>query len=151
MDQKVLLEKILSEKVLDEYRSKDLYLDNLVASLEESLDSWQSIKGIYVSDQLARASKIERIFQRRLATVPKENLASTFDEQMQIRELKNALAQFVEYLKLNSLADIATVIFNCNEFHYEVKCGILDEKIHVICVLKGNAIPEELLHNSAST
>jgi hypothetical protein len=148
MDQKVLLETILSEKVLDKYRSRDLQLDDLITDLEKSLDRWQSIKNIYVSNQIVRASKIVSIFQRRLATIPKESLESTFDEQIQVRELKNATAQFVDFLKSNPLADIATVIFNCDKFHYDVKCGILHKEFRVICVFKGKPIPEELLQDS---
>ncbi len=145
MDQKVLLKHILSVRALDEYRSKDSYLDNLITILDKSMDQWQSVKGVYISNQVIHASKIEPIFRRRLATIPKESNVSTLDEKIQFRELKTALEKFVDYLKSNPLADIVTVTINCDRFHYDIKCGIADESPEVICVIKGPVIPENLL------
>jgi hypothetical protein len=145
MDAKVILEHIISVKALDEYRSLDSCLDSLIVSLAKSFNEWQSLKNIYVSNQTVRASKIEPIFQRRLLSIPDEKHFSDHDEQIQTKQLKNSTTQFVNYLKLHPDAEITFATFNCDKYSYDVQCGILDQKLDVICVIKGKPIPEELL------
>lgn len=145
MDGISILKNIISSGILDEYRSNDPDLSGLIESLGKSFSQWQSLKKIYISNQTVRASKIEPSFQRRFRTIPDAKQISDPDERRLTKELKISLERFLKYLNLHPEVEITFATFNCDRYSYDVKCGIVDQKLDVICVLKGGHVPEDLL------
>jgi hypothetical protein len=45
-------------------------------------------------------------------------------------------------------SQIYNVTFNCQTGHYGVRFARIDDQIHVICVMTGGHIPDELLGDS---
>ncbi len=56
-----------------------------------------------------------------------------------------ATQQLVSFLEEYPDSEIHNVTFNCPTQHYGVRCGQIDNDIHVICVMTGGHIPNELL------
>ena len=56
-----------------------------------------------------------------------------------------ATQQLVSFLEEHPDSEIHNVMFNCPTQHYGVRCGQVDDDIHVICVMTGGHIPNELL------
>ena len=149
MNDKKILKNILSAKVLEKYFSQDQYLEKLIDKLENLLDDWKSINDIYVGNKTINAAKIEAVFRTRLKLlIETETTNIGIDELNRLTELRSATSVFVDYLNSHPDAEIISVIFNCDKYHYRVKCGILNQKIDVICVLKGGRIPENILQGN---
>jgi len=60
----------------------------------------------------------------------------------------NATKQLVDFLEQHPDSQISNVTFNCQTQHYGVRCGLIDNQLHVICVMTGGHIPNELLGKS---
>ena len=56
-----------------------------------------------------------------------------------------ATKQLVDFLEQHPESQISNVTFNCQSRHYGVRCGLIDNQLHVICVMTGGHIPDELL------
>jgi hypothetical protein len=56
-----------------------------------------------------------------------------------------ATQQLVSFLEEYPESEIHNVTFNCPTQHYGVRCGQVDDDIHVICVMTGGHIPDEIL------
>jgi hypothetical protein len=61
-----------------------------------------------------------------------------------------ATQQLVSFLEEHPESEIHNVTFNCPTQHYGVRCGVIDDQLHVICVMTGGHIPNELLGESAT-
>lgn len=145
MDGSLILEHIVSSGILDDYRLRDSDLDGLIARLSKSLSNWQGFRNIYVSDQNVPAAKIEPTFERRLRTMPDQKQLSNPDEKLHFQQLRSSLIQFLKYLGSHPQVEITFATFNCARHSYDVQCGIIDQKVDVVCVLEGPHIPDELL------
>jgi len=60
-----------------------------------------------------------------------------------------AMKQLVVFLEQHPDSQIGNVTFNCPTQHYGVRCGMIDNQLHVICVITGGHIPDHLLGESA--
>jgi len=137
-----ILAFVVSSGVLDEYRLKDAYLDKLIGIVSESPESWQTCTDIAVSSSPpVPASQIERIFRRRLKSVPDEP-----DTEL----LKVATTRLIDYCAAHPDAGIDEVTFNCPERSYSVFYGQVDERLDVICVMVGKHIPAYALKRGQS-
>ena len=58
---------------------------------------------------------------------------------------RKATQQLVDFLEQYPDSQISNVTFNCPTRHYGVRCGVVDNQLHVICVMTGEHIPNELL------
>ena len=58
---------------------------------------------------------------------------------------RKATQQLVDFLEQYPDSQIYNVTFNCPTRHYGVRCGVIDNQLHVICVMTGGHIPDELI------
>ena len=59
-----------------------------------------------------------------------------------------ATKQLVAFMEEHPDGLIHNVAFNCPNQHYGVRCGWVNDQIHVICVMTGGHIPDGLLGES---
>ena len=132
-----ILAFVVSSGVLDEYRSKDACLDELINVVSESPNVWQTRLDIDVtSPHSLPALHFERIARRRLALIPDEPGAEP---------LRVATTRLIDYCAAHPDAVICGVTFNCLEHSYSVRCGQLNERLDIVCVTVGKHIPEYAL------
>ena len=131
---------VVSAGILDEYKSKDECLSNLVSIASKSPECWQSREDISIGKQLVPAPQIERTYRIRLGHVPKEEQLIG-EEQMRVRQLKIAAQQLIDYCASNPDASITAVLFNCSQYSYDVFCGIVNQRLDAICVIVGKPVP----------
>lgn len=128
---------VVSSGILDEYRSKDACLDELIRVASESPNIWQTRLDIaVVSPPPPLASHVGPITRRRLAFIPDEPGAEP---------LRVATTRLVDYCAAHPDAGIWGVGFNCPEHSYDVFCGQVNERLDAICVTVGKHIPEYAL------
>jgi hypothetical protein len=86
----------------------------------------------------------KKIFERRA----KIKLIDDADEisKTNAAALQKVLTFIEKYPKNN----ILTVTFNCNNEHFTVWCGLLDNFIEALCVMKGGHIPDYAFEVSES-
>ncbi len=63
---------------------------------------------------------------------------------------RKATEELVDFLEQYPDSQISNITFNCSTRHYGVRCGLIDNQLHVICVMTGAHIPDELLGESIS-
>ena len=86
--------------------------------------------------------------------VPAKELAPTLKRRLGVMAAKNishnldATRQLVAFMEKHPDSQIYNVTFNCKTGHYGVRCGLVDNQMHVICVMTGGHIPDELLGES---
>ena len=71
---------------------------------------------------------------------------------MAIRKISHnleATKRLVAFMEEHPDSQIHNVTFNCPTQHYGVRCGVINNRLHVICVMIGGHIPDELLGESA--
>ncbi len=61
-----------------------------------------------------------------------------------------ATKQLISFGEKNPEGEIYDVTFNCEKQSYGVCCGQTEDQLHVICVLTGQHIPDELFGDSTS-
>lgn len=59
-----------------------------------------------------------------------------------------ATKQLVAFMEEHPESQIHNVTFNSLTRHYGVRCGVAENQLHVICVMTGGHIPDELLGES---
>jgi hypothetical protein len=59
-----------------------------------------------------------------------------------------ATKQLVAFMEEYPDSLIYNITFNCQTGHYGVRCGQIDDRLHVICVMTGGHIPDALLGES---
>jgi len=82
---------------------------------------------------------------------PAKELAPTLKRRLEVMVTKNishnleATKQLVAFMEKQPDSLIYNVTFNCQTGHYGVRCGQIDNQLHVICVMTGGHIPDHLL------
>jgi hypothetical protein len=85
---------------------------------------------------------------------PAEELAPTLKRRLDVMAAKNishnreATKRLVAFMEEHPDSEIYNVTFNCPTRHYGVRCGLVNDQLHVICVMTGGHIPDELLGES---
>ena len=85
---------------------------------------------------------------------PAEELAAPLKRRLGIMTAKNishnleATKQLVAFMEEHPDSQIYNVTFNCPTQHYGVRCGLAENQLHVICVMTGGHIPDELVGES---
>ena len=85
---------------------------------------------------------------------PAEELAPALKRRLDVMAAKNishnleATKQLVAFMEEHPDSQIYNVTFNCPKQHYGVRCGLTDHQLHVICVMTGGHISDELLGES---
>jgi hypothetical protein len=121
---------ILSSKILDPYLKRDPDLAELIKSPNHP--------DIHYFKDPAPAKEIMPILKRRLDVMVVKNISHNFE----------ATKQLVAFMEEHPDSRIYNVTFNCQKQHYGVRCGLIDNQLHVICVMTGGHIPDELLGES---
>jgi hypothetical protein len=117
----------------------------LVPYLERDSDLAELIKDsnhphIHYFKESAPAKEIVPQLKRRLEVMVVKNISHNLE----------ATKQLVAFMEEHPDSRIHNVTFNCPARHYGVRCGWIDHQLHVICVMTGGHIPDELLGASVS-
>ena len=85
---------------------------------------------------------------------PAKELAPTLKRRLNMMTAKHishnleATKELVAFMEEHPDSQIHNVTFNCSTQHYGVRSGLVDNQIHVVCVMTGGHIPDELLGDS---
>ena len=134
------MDKISKEEFFSAIRSSAI----LVPYLEQNPDLAELLESprhpdIHYYENYALAKDLLPALKRRLDHMASRNI----DPNLQ------ATKQLVEFMEQHPDSQIGNVTFNCPTRHYGVRCGLIDDQIHVICVMTGGHIPDEYLGESA--
>jgi len=123
---------ILSSNILVPYLERDSELAELI--------QFPNHPNIHYFESPAPAKEIALTLKRRLDVMVAKNIAHNLE----------ATKQLVAFMEEHPDSQIYNVTFNCQKQHYGVRCGLVDNQLHVICVMTGGHIPDELLGESFS-
>lgn len=134
------MDKISKEEFFSAIRSSAI----LVPYLEQNPDLAELLESpahpdIHYFGNYALAKELLPALKRRLDHMVSRNI----DPNLQ------AMKQLVAFMEQHLDSQICNVTFNCPTQHYGVRCALVDDQIHVICVITGGHIPDELLGESA--
>ena len=90
---------------------------------------------IHYFDRSAPARELIPTLRKRLAVMAAKNISHNLEGTQQL----------VAFLEEHPDSQIYNVTFNCPTQHYGVRCAQIDNQLHVICVMTGGHIPDELL------
>jgi len=93
---------------------------------------------IHYFENPAPAKELMSVLPRRLAMMTVKKITHNLE----------ATKQLVAFMTEHPECQIYNVTFNCTTQHYGVRCALLDQQVHVICVMTGGHIPDELLGES---
>ena len=122
---------ILSSKILVPYLEQNPDLANLLESPHHP--------DIHYFENYALAKELLPALKQRLDQMASRNMGPNLQ----------AMKQLVAFLEQYPDSQIGNVTFNCPTAHYGVRCGMIDDQLHVICVMTGGHIPDHLLGESA--
>jgi hypothetical protein len=126
-----LFSAILSSNILVPYLERDSDLAELIKSLDHP--------DIHYFENPAPAKELAPTLKRRLDVMASKNISHN----------REATKQLVAFMEKHPESQIYNVTFNCRTQHYGVRCGLIDDQLHVICVMTGGHIPDALLGESA--
>lgn len=118
---------IISSNILVPY----LQLDSDLAELIK----FPNHPNIHYFDTSASAKELAPTLRHRLNVMVAKNISHNLE----------ATKQLVAFMEEYPESQIYNVTFNCQTKHYGVRCGWIDNQLHVICVMTGGHIPDELL------
>ena len=121
---------ILASGILDSYIEKDPSLAEMVKSPEHP--------DIHYYETYAIANQLMPALKQRLNVMASKNIDHNLE----------ATKKVVAFMEEHPQAQIGNVTFNAPTQHYGVRCGIVDQQLHVICVMTGGHIPNDLLGES---
>jgi len=121
---------ILSSTILDPYLERDPDLAELI-KLPDHPD-------IHYFETPAPAKALAPTLKRRLGIMAAKNISHNFE----------GTKQLVAFMEEHPESQIYNVTFNCRAQHYGVRCGLTENQLHVICVMTGGHIPDDLLGES---
>jgi hypothetical protein len=115
----------------------------LVPYVEQNSDLAELIKvpnhaNIHYFENPSPAKEIAPSLKRRLEVMAARNISHNVE----------ATRQLVAFMEEHPDSEIYNVTFNCPTQHYSVRCALIDHQVHVICVMTGGHIPDELLGES---
>jgi hypothetical protein len=121
---------ILASHILSPYLEHDPELAALIQSPD--------YPDIHYFEKPAPAREIAPTLKRRLAVMAAKNITHNLE----------ATKQLVAFMEEHPESQIYNVTFNCQTAHYGVRSAQVDDQIHVICVMTGGRIPDNLLGDS---
>jgi hypothetical protein len=121
---------ILSSNILVPYMEQDPELAELIHSPNHP--------DIHYFERPAPAKEIAPTLKRRLSLMAAKRISHNLE----------ATKQLVAFMEAHPDSQIYNVTFNCPTGHYGVRFARIDDQIHVICVMTGGHIPDELLGDS---
>jgi hypothetical protein len=121
---------ILSSNILVPYLERDPNLADLI--------KFPNHPDIHYFQTPSPAKEIAPTLKRRLDVLLAKNISHNLE----------ATKQLVAFMEEHPDSLIYNVTFNCQTQHYGVRCGLIDNQMHVICVMTGGHIPDALLGES---
>jgi hypothetical protein len=118
---------ILSSNILDPYLEQNSDLAELIKSPNHP--------DIHYFENSTPAKEIAPPLKRRLEVMVAKNISHNLE----------ATKQLVAFMEEHPDSQIFNVTFNCPTQHYGVRCGLIDNQLHVICVMTGGHISDGLL------
>ena len=130
------MDKISNQELFSAILSSNI----LAPLLEQNSELAELIKvpnhpDIHYFENPAPASELMPVLTRRLAMMTVKKITHNLE----------ATQQLVAFMTKHPESEIHNVTFNCSTQHYGVRCALLDHQVHVICVMTGGHIPDELL------
>lgn len=128
----------------EEFFSAILASKILVPYLEQNSDLAEMIKfpahpDIHYYERPAPANELAPTLKRRLAVMAAKDISHNLE----------GTKQLVAFIEEHPDSLIYNVTFNSRTGHYGVRCGRINDELHVICVMTGGHIPDELLGEPA--
>jgi hypothetical protein len=121
---------ILSSRILVPYLEQNTELAELLESPDHP--------NIRYFENPAPAAELAPALRHRLSVMLTKNIAHNLE----------ATKQLVAFMEAHPDSQIHNVTFNCRTQHYGVRCARIGDQVHVICVMTGGHIPDELLGES---
>jgi hypothetical protein len=121
---------ILSSHILDPYLEGDPDLEDLIRFPDHP--------DIHYFANPAPAKELILPLKRRLAVMAAKAISHNLE----------ATRQLVAFMEEHPDSQIHNVTFNCQRGHYGVRCSKVEDQLHVICVMTGGRIPDDLLGES---
>lgn len=121
---------ILASNILAPYLEQNPELAELIKTPNHS--------DIHYFENPAPAKELAPTLKRRLGMMVAKNISHNLE----------ATKQLVAFMEEHPDSLIYNVTFNCQTGHYGVRCGLTDNQLHVICVMTGGHIPDDLLGDS---
>jgi hypothetical protein len=121
---------ILASHILDPYLEQNSELAELIKTPDHP--------DIHYFEKPAPAREIAPALKRRLGMMVAKNISHNLE----------ATRQLVAFMEEHPDSLIYNVTFNCQTGHYGVRYAQIDGQIHVICVMTGGRIPDNLLGDS---
>ena len=121
---------ILASHILDPYLEQNSELAELIKTPDHP--------DIHYFEKPAPAREIAPTLKRRLGMMVAKNISHNLE----------ATRQLVAFMEEHPDSLIYNVTFNCQTAHYGVRSGWVDHQLHVICVMTGGRIPDNLLGDS---
>ncbi|MDQ2693078.1 MAG: hypothetical protein M3Y68_13655 [Chloroflexota bacterium] len=121
---------IIASKILVPYLEQNSELADMIKSPEHP--------DIHYFDHPAPAAELAPVLKRRLSVMAAKNISHNLE----------ATKQLVGFMEEHPNSQIYNVTFNCRTGHYGVRCARVDSRIHVICVMTGGRISDEMLGES---
>ena len=121
---------ILSSRILVPYLERDSDLAQLI--------KFPDHPDIHYYQNPAPAKELAPTLKRRLNVMVAKNISHNLE----------ATKQLVAFMEEHPDSQIYNVTFNCQSQHYGVRCGLINDQLHVICVMTGGRIPDALLGES---
>lgn len=119
---------IIASGILLPYIEKDSALAEMVKSPDHP--------DIHYFETYAVANQLTPSIKRRLSIMAAKNIDHNLD----------AMKKLVAFMEEHPEAQMGNVTFNGTTHHYGVRCGIAaDGQLHIVCVMTGGHIPNELL------
>ena len=117
--------------------------DILTPYLERDSDLAELIKDpghpdIYYFENSAPAKELVIPLKHRLNVMTAKNISHNLE----------ATKQLVAFMEEHPESQIYNVTYNCQTQHYGVRCGVVENDLHVVCVMTGGHIPDALLGES---
>jgi hypothetical protein len=123
-------EAVLSSNILTPYLERDPDLTEMIKSPNHP--------DIHYYETPALAKELLPTLKRRVDVLLAKNISHNFE----------ATKQLVAFMEEHPESLIFNVTFNCSSQHYGVRCGQVDDQLHVICVMTGGHIPDALVGES---
>lgn len=121
---------IVSSNILSPYLERDADLAELIQS--------PAHPDIHYFENSAPAQELAPPLKRRLSVMTAKNISHNLQ----------ATQQLVAFMDEHPESQIYNVTFNGPTQHYGVRCGLVNDQLHVICVMTGGHIPAALLGES---
>src|SRR5262245_56170561 len=125
-----ILWAILTSNILAPYLEQNCELAELIKTPNHP--------SIHYFENHAPAKQTRPSLKRRLGVLVAKNISHNLE----------ATRQLVTFIEEHPDSQIYDVTFNCQTQHYGVRFALIDNQYHVICVMTGGHIPDDLLGDS---